>query len=132
MMKFNNQVSDTHCTKASGGTLPAAFNSKNTAADLSKSQPFSSKHLADHSRFMPDLAAREVARLCLEDRSSSATGATGAAALLTTAASVQSGVANAFLALSAVAGHTWSVSLTMTKPAPCGTTMKHLKEKLFD
>ena len=99
-----------HWLKASGGIFPAAFRSENTAADLSKSQPFCSRHRADHSRFMPDLAAKAVARLCLEAKSSStATGsgpAVGAEALLTTAARVQSAETKAFLVLMAVAAQT--------------------------
>ena len=90
------------------------------AAALSKSQQFSSRHLAENWGFIPDFSLNARAKVCLADWSRSGAGG-GAAEVL------GGGLMKAFLVDRSVAAEMKRVSLIIQKPAFCGTTRKHLK-----
>jgi len=84
-----------------------AFASLKTDAALSKSHPFSSKHLAENSRFIPDFSLKDLASVCLVLMSISG----GLLELVDGCGQVK-----AFLFDKSVAGVMNKVSLMMQKP----------------
>ena len=101
-----------HDWKASGGILPRAFASLKLTRALSKSQLFGSKHCTDHSRVIPDICEKEVARDLFVASSRDEVVAVAAAG-----AGTGSLFRKGFLLDRSVAGVTNNVSLMMQNPA---------------